>query len=33
MKKIRDYIDRVNEELADARMYAEKYILNKGWSP
>lgn len=32
MKKIRDYIERINEELSDAKHYAEKYLLNKGWS-
>ena len=26
MKKIQDYVDRIDEELSDAKNYAEKYV-------
>lgn len=32
MRKIHDYIDRICDELDDAKEYAERYILNKGWN-
>jgi hypothetical protein len=32
VKKIEWYIDKVEEETGGAQCYAEKYILNKGWS-
>ena len=32
LKKVQWYMGRIEEELDDAQTYAEKYLLNSGWS-